>query len=293
MSILGIIGGSGIYNLEKIGRCKKINVKTSWGEPSDLITELQSNNNKKIYFIPRHGEDHSINPTQVNYRANIAAFKEIGVTDLISISAVGSLKNNIKPGSFVIINQYIDKTFKRENTFFDKDLIAHVSMAKPNSESLSKICHEIIRELNYDFHSNVSYVAIEGPQLSTHMESKNNHDQGFDVVGMTNMPEAKLAREAEIRYQSIGMVTDYDCYTEDLCMTDVQEIILTMNQMKDKASNIIKALTNSFDKYALDSDDILTCLDKSIITDIEKVSEKTKDDLKFIIKRYLYKMSSN
>ena len=267
-------------------------IETSWGKPSDMITEL-TYNGRQTYFLPRHGSDHTINPSKINYRANISALKQIGVSDIISISAVGSLKDNIKPGSFVIIEQYIDKTFKRENTFFDKDLIAHISMAKPNSESLSKICQEVIKRLKYDFHTKISYVAIEGPQLSTFEESKKNHDLDLDVVGMTNMPEAKLAREAEMRYQSIGMVTDFDCFTEERCKTDIKEIILTMNKMKDKANQIMTVLISEFDKYTSKSDEILYCLDHSIITNMDKVSDKTKHDLRFILERYLKKFSSS
>ncbi len=288
MSILAIIGGSGLYDLKKLGDSKELEIKTAWGEPSDKILELNVSN-KTTYFLPRHGRRHNINPTNINYRANIDALKQLGVTDIISISAVGSLKDEIRPGSFVIISQYVDKTLKRANTFFDKDLIAHVSLAKPNSLSLEKICSEILTNKQYTFHENITYVAIEGPQLSTIAESKVNHAQGFDVVGMTNMPEARIAREAEIRYQSLGMVTDYDAYNLEGDSIDVSRIIEVMKQMTKKSENVIKDLIGLFDVYAMDDDPILTCLDQSIVSDLKNVSDKTKQDLRFILRRYIKK----
>ena len=288
MSVLAIIGGSGLYDLKKLGDSEELDMQTAWGKPSDKILELNTCN-KTTYFLPRHGRGHNINPSNINYRANIDALKQLGVTDIVSISAVGSLKKEIEPGSFVIINQYIDKTFKRTNTFFDEDLIAHVSLAKPNSASLEKVCSEILTNRNYDYHENITYVAIEGPQLSTIAESRLHHIQGFDVVGMTNMPEARIAREAEIRYQSIGMVTDYDAYNLEDDFIDVSKIIEVMKQMTGKAENIIKDLIESYDMYSSDDDPILTCLDQSIVSDLDKVSNETKQDLSFILRRYMKK----
>ena len=288
MSILAIIGGSGLYDLKDLGNSKQLEMKTVWGQPSDKILEVAIDN-KTTYFLPRHGKRHNINPTNINYRANIDALKQLGVTDVVSISAVGSLKNEIRPGSFVLINQYIDKTFKRPNTFFDKDLIAHVSLAKPNSTSLEKSCSDILVKKNYEYHKNITYVAIEGPQLSTIAESQLNHNHGFDVVGMTNMPEARLAREAEMRYQSIGMVTDYDAFNITDDFVDVNKILQVMREMTGKAEIIIQDLIHSFDTYARNDDPILTCLDQSIVSDLNKVSDNTMQDLKFILHRYVTK----
>jgi len=288
MTILAIIGGSGLYDLKKLGNSKELEIKTAWGKPSDKILEVTFNS-RTTYFLPRHGRHHNINPSNINYRANIDALKQLGVTDIISISAVGSLKKEIEPGAFVIINQYIDKTYKRANTFFDKDLIAHVSLAKPNSRSLEKTCCDILAKKNYAYHKNITYVAIEGPQLSTIAESQLNHQQGFDVVGMTNMPEAKIAREAEMRYQSLGMVTDYDAYNLEGDSIDVSRIIEVMKQMTKKSENVIKDLIGLFDIYAMDDDPILTCLDQSIVSDLKNVSDKTKQDLSFILRRYIKK----
>ena len=288
MFVLGVIGGSGLYDLQKLGDSKELEIQTAWGKPSDKILEL-STGNRTTYFLPRHGREHNINPTNINYRANIDALKQLGVTDIISISAVGSLKREIKPGSFVIVNQYIDKTYKRANTFFDKDLIAHVSLSKPNSISLEKACTEVLTNRGYEYNKDIIYVAIEGPQLSTIAESHLHYTQGFDVVGMTNMPEARIAREAEIRYQSLGMVTDYDACKIDGDSIDVSKIIEVMKQMTGKAENVIKDLIELFDTHAIDNDPILTCLDQSIISDLKKVSNETKNDLKFILQRYMAK----
>ncbi len=288
MFVLGVIGGSGLYDLQKLGDSKELEIQTAWGKPSDKILEL-STGNRTTYFLPRHGREHNINPTNINYRANIDALKQLGVTDIISISAVGSLKKEIKPGSFVIVNQYIDKTYKRANTFFDKDLIAHVSLSKPNSISLEKACTEVLTNRGYEYNKDIIYVAIEGPQLSTIAESYLHFTQGFDVVGMTNMPEARIAREAEIRYQSLGMVTDYDACKIDGDSIDVSKIIEVMKQMTGKAENVIKDLIELFDTHAIDNDPILTCLDQSIISDLKKVSNETKNDLKFILQRYMAK----
>ncbi len=288
MTILAIIGGSGLYDLKKLGNSKELEIKTAWGKPSDKILEVTFNS-RTTYFLPRHGRHHNINPSNINYRANIDALKQLGVTDIISISAVGSLKKEIEPGAFVIINQYIDKTYKRANTFFDKDLIAHVSLAKPNSRSLEKTCCDILAKKNYAYHKNITYVAIEGPQLSTIAESQLNHQQGFDVVGMTNMPEAKIAREAEMRYQSLGMVTDYDAFNIKDDFVDVNKILEVMREMTGKAEIIIHDLITSYDMYAENNDPILTCLDQSIISDLDRVSNKTKKDLSFILRRYIAK----
>ena len=286
MSSLGIIGGSGLYDLE----CESTNLKieTSWGSPSSEIIKCEINN-KQVFFLPRHGEHHLINPTSINYRANIDALKQVGVTDIISISAVGSLSEKILPGSFAIINQYIDKTYKRENTFFDKDIIAHVSMAIPNSVGLESCARDIMSKLNYDYHTNIKYVAIEGPQLSSHAESKYYHDAGFDVIGMTNMPEAKLAREAEIRYASVSMVTDYDCWHPDHENVDVQQVIKVLLGNAAKAKNMIKNLIENFENHIDPKDPTNNCLDVAIITAPEKRTKKTIEKLKTVAGRVLNK----
>ena len=208
---LGIIGGSGLYKMEGFQNTKWIKVNTPWGKPSDEILKAKLNN-EIIYFIPRHARGHKINPTNINFRANIDAMKQMGVTDIVSVSAVGSLKGNLSPGTFVIVDQFIDRTFSRIKTFFDNEIVAHVSMAQPTSKILRECCEEVLKKLNIKHQMGGTYVVMEGPQFSTFAESNLYRSWKADVIGMTNMPEAKLAREAEIRYCTVAMITDYDCW---------------------------------------------------------------------------------
>ena len=204
---LAIIGGSGLYDVEEFTNRELIDLKTPWGKPSDQI--LKTNYNKKeIYFLPRHGRGHFVSPSKINFRANIDALKQLGVTDIVSVSAVGSLKEDLSPGKFVIVDQFIDRTFSRIKTFFDQEIIAHVSMAKPTSPSLSNCCEAALKKLGIKHQKGGTYIVMEGPQFSTLAESNLYRSWNADVIGMTNMPEAKLAREAEIRYASVSMVTD-------------------------------------------------------------------------------------
>ena len=189
---LGIIGGSGLYKMEGFEKTKWKKIKTPWGKPSDEIL-LASIGKDEICFIPRHSRGHKINPTNINFRANIDAMKQLGVTDIISVSAVGSLKENLEPGKFVIVDQFIDRTFSRVKTFFDEEIVAHVSMAKPTSSGLSNCCEAALNKLNISHQVGGTYVVMEGPQFSTLAESNLYRSWGADVIGMTNMPEAKLA----------------------------------------------------------------------------------------------------
>ena len=211
---LGIIGGSGLYKMEGFEKTKWKKINTPWGKPSDEILQA-SIGKEEICFIPRHSRGHKINPTNINFRANIDAMKQLGVTDIISVSAVGSLRENLDPGKFVIVDQFIDRTFSRIKTFFDEEIVAHVSMAKPTSPGLSTCCESALKKLNISYQAGGIYIVMEGPQFSTLAESKLYRSWGADVIGMTNMPEAKLAREAEIRYASVSMVTDYDFWHPD------------------------------------------------------------------------------
>ena len=205
---LGIIGGSGLYDIEDFKEREFIDCNTPWGKPSDKI--LKTNfKNKEVFFLPRHGKGHYISPSKINFRANIDSLKQLGVTDIVSISAVGSLKENLQPGKFVIIDQFIDRTFAREKTFFDDEIVAHVSMAHPTSNALMDACEVAIQKAKIDYQKGGTYVVMEGPQFSTLAESKLYRSWNADVIGMTNMPEAKLAREAEIRYASISMAVSY------------------------------------------------------------------------------------
>ena len=274
---LGIIGGSGLYKMEGFKKAKWSNISTPWGKPSDEIL-LASLEKEEICFLPRHGRGHKINPSNINYRANIDAMKQLGVTDLISVSAVGSLKENLKPGSFVIIDQFIDRTFARKKSFFDEEIVAHVSLAKPTSPGLSKCCEDALKKLKIDFHLGGTYMVMEGPQFSSLAESKLYRSWGADVIGMTNMPEAKLAREAEIRYCTVAMVTDYDCWHPNHEEVDVNIVIQTLLKNANNAQNMIKQIINTFKNYSIDDDPANNCLDVAVITD-----QKLKQVFKVIL----------
>ena len=283
---LAIIGGSGLYNIEGLSNVESLKMKTPWGDPSDELTKALFKS-KEVIFLPRHGRGHFISPTKINFRANIDALKQLGVTDIVSISAVGSLKEDLEPGMFVIVDQFIDRTFARNKTFFDDDIVAHVSMAKPTSEGLMNACEESIKSENIQYKRGATYLVMEGPQFSTHAESNLYRTWGADVIGMTNMPEAKLAREAEIRYASISMITDFDCWHPDHDNVDVKQIIETLSQNSSNAKKVVKNLIIDFEKFIDTQDPTNNCLDFAIITAPEKRSKKTKDKLKNVAGRVL------
>ena len=285
---LGIIGGSGLYKMEGFEKTKWKKVTTSWGQPSDEIMEAEFNN-EKICFIPRHSRGHKISPTNINFRANIDALKQQGITDIISVSAVGSLKENLSPGTFVIVDQFIDRTFSRKKTFFDEEIVAHVSMAKPTSKKLGECCESALKKLNINYQVGGTYVVMEGPQFSTLAESNLYRSWKADVIGMTNMPEAKLAREAEIRYASVSMVTDYDCWHQDHENVDVQKVIKVLLDNAAKAKNMIKNLIDNFENHVDPNDPTNNCLDVAIITAPEKRSKKTIEKLNTVAGRVLNK----
>ena len=285
---LGIIGGSGLYKMEGFEKTKWKKINTPWGKPSDeiLIAKLGK---EEICFIPRHSRGHKINPTNINFRANIDAMKQLGVTDVISVSAVGSLKENLEPGKFVIVDQFIDRTFSRTKTFFDEEIVAHVSMAKPTSQGLSECCEAALKKLNIKNQKGGTYVVMEGPQFSTLAESNLYRSWGADVIGMTNMPEAKLAREAEIRYCTVAMVTDYDCWHPDHDEVDVSMVIQTLMKNASNAQNMIKEVIKTFKNYSVEKDPANNCLDVAIITDPKLRTKKTIKKLNNIAGRVLNK----
>ena len=285
---LGIIGGSGLYKIEGFEKTKWKKMNTPWGKPSDeiLIAKFE---NEEICFIPRHSRGHKINPSNINFRANIDAMKQLGVTDIISVSAVGSLKENLEPGKFVIVDQFIDRTFARVKTFFDQEIVAHVSMAKPTSNGLSNCCKSALKKLNISHQVGGTYVVMEGPQFSTLAESNLYRSWGADVIGMTNMPEAKLAREAEIRYCTVAMVTDYDCWHPDHDEVDVSMVIETLMKNASNAQNMIKEVIKTYKDYSVDKDPANECLDVALITDPKLRTKKTIKKLKNIAGRVLNK----
>ena len=285
---LGIIGGSGLYKMEGFEKSKWKKINTPWGKPSDeiLLAKLEK---EEICFIPRHSRGHKINPTNINFRANIDAMKQLGVTDIISVSAVGSLKDNLEPGKFVIVDQFIDRTFSRVKTFFDEEIVAHVSMAKPTSQGLSNCCEASLKKLNINYQAGGTYVVMEGPQFSTLAESNLYRSWGADVIGMTNMPEAKLAREAEIRYSTVAMVTDYDCWHPGHDEVDVSMVVATLMKNAANAQNMIKEIIKTFKNFPVEKDPANNCLDVAIITDSKLRTKKTIKKLKNIAGRVLNK----
>tara|TARA_B100001741_G_scaffold235598_1_gene196597 strand:- start:516 stop:1388 length:873 start_codon:yes stop_codon:yes gene_type:complete len=285
---LGIIGGSGIYKMEGFENTKWKKIKTSWGQPSDDIM-IAKFDGKEICFIPRHSRGHKINPTNINFRANIDAMKQQGITDIISVSAVGSLKENLDPGTFVIVDQFIDRTFSRIKTFFDEEIVAHVSMAKPTSKGLGECCESALKKLNINHQMGGTYVVMEGPQFSTLAESNLYRSWKADVIGMTNMPEAKLAREAEIRYSTVAMVTDYDCWHSGHEEVDVAMVIKTLQKNAINAQNMIKEVIKTYENFSVDNDPANNCLDTAIITDPKIRTKKTIKKLKYIAGRVLKK----
>ena len=241
-TMIGIIGGSGLYDIEGLEDAKWVTVETPWGEPSDRVF-TGTLNGVKMAFLPRHGRGHVQTPSSINYRANIDALKRIGVTDVISVSACGSFREEMAPGDFVIVDQFIDRTFAREKSFFGPGCVGHVSVAHPTCPRLSAACAEAAKAEGITVHMGGTYLAMEGPQFSTLAESKMYREVwGCDVIGMTNMPEAKLAREAELDYASVAMITDYDSWHPDHGEVDINEIIKTLFGNADKARGMVKRL---------------------------------------------------
>ena len=285
---LAIIGGSGLYDIDEFKEREFLKLETPWGEPSDKILKTKYND-KKIFFLPRHGRGHAISPSNINFRANIDALKQLGVTDIVSVSAVGSLKEDLPPGKFVIVDQFIDRTFARSKSFFDDEIVAHVSMAHPTSNGLMNSCEEAIKQESIEYQRGGTYIVMEGPQFSTLAESNLYRSWNADVIGMTNMPEAKLAREAEIRYASVSMVTDFDCWHPDHENVDVQQVIKVLLGNAEKAKKMIKNIIDNFESHIDPKDPTNNCLDIAIITAPEKRTQKTIDKLKTVAGRVLYK----
>jgi len=237
--ILGIIGGSGLYEIDILENRKWIGIDTPWGTPSDEILTGEING-IEFKFLPRHGRSHVHSPTSVPYRSNIDALKQLGVTDIISISACGSFREEMEPGDFVIVDQFIDRTVNREKSFFGPGCVAHVSMAYPVCQRLASICQKASESIGVKTHPKGTYLAMEGPQFSTLSESRLYRDVWHcDVIGMTNMPEAKLAREAEICYATIAMVTDYDCWHPSHGEIDIEKLLGVLKKNTQMASELI------------------------------------------------------
>lgn len=238
---IGIIGGSGLYDLPGLENPEWVNVNSPWGSPSDAILTGKMAG-VGFAFLPRHGRGHIHSPTTVPYRANIDALKRLGVTDIISVSACGSFREDMAPGDFVVVDQFIDRTFAREKSFFVTGCVAHVSVAHPTCPALSEVVLQEGKAAGITMHDGGTYLAMEGPQFSSMAESKMYRAWGCDVIGMTNMPEAKLAREAEICYASVAMITDYDSWHPDHGAVDITEIIATLQGNGTKARDLVARL---------------------------------------------------
>ena len=282
--VIGIIGGSGLYALNGLKNTKLVNIKTPYGVPSSRL-HVSNYKTLKLVFLPRHGLEHTIPPHKINYRANIYALKKYGVTDIISVSAVGSLKNKHKPGEFILPDQFIDRTFNRVTTFFDEDCVAHVSLAKPTSMQLSKLILKSTPK-NIKVKSKGTYVAIEGPQFSTYAESILYKSWNCDIIGMTNMPEVRLAKEAEMGYVSIAMITDYDCWHKNHDAVTVNQVINIMKKNTKNVKALILSILDNLEKVNWDwTDKVYSCLNEAIITNKNSINKKTLKKLEPILKR--------
>ena len=239
--VLGVIGGSGLYEIDGLTQVRWEKIASPWGEPSDelLFGELDG---MQLVFLPRHGRGHRYSPSTINYRANIDALKRSGVTDIISLSAVGSFREELSPGTFVIVDQFIDRTFAREKSFFGTGMVAHVSMAHPVNARLGDWCEDACKAGGISMQRGGTYLVMEGPQFSTLAESQLYRQWNCDVIGMTNMPEAKLAREAEIPYCTVAMVTDFDCWHPDHDNVEVDAIIRVLLDNADKARGLVRTV---------------------------------------------------
>ncbi len=246
-AILGIIGGSGLYDLPGLQNTRTEHVTSPWGVPSDDL-KFGDIGGTSIVFLPRHGKGHRVSPSDINYRANIDILKRAGVTDLISVSACGSLKEELAPGHFVLIDQFIDRTFARPKSFFGKGCVAHVSMADPVSPGLVARIAAAAEGEAIQHTSGGTYMVMEGPQFSTRAESNLYRSWGCSVIGMTNMPEAKLAREAEICYATIAMVTDYDCWHDEHADVDVASVLKVMHDNAERAQRLLARVARDFPK---------------------------------------------
>src|SRR5437773_864674 len=244
-AVLGVIGGSGIYNLPGLEKVRQKTIRSPWGEPSAAL-RVGEIAGLPVAFLPRHDKGHRLSPSDINYRANIDVLKRAGVTDLISLSACGSFREELAPGTFVLVDQLIDRTHKRESSFFGKGCVAHVSMAHPVSPRLRIHLAAAAEAEGIAAARGGTYVCIEGPQFSTYAESVTYKGLGYSVIGMTNMPEAKLAREAEICYATVAMVTDFDCWHPDHDAVTVQDIIRVLNANADKAKALVARLARDF-----------------------------------------------
>jgi 5'-methylthioadenosine phosphorylase len=281
---IGIIGGSGLYSMSGLTNTREVRLKTPFGEPSDAIV-LGTLEGKRVAFLARHGRGHRILPGEINYRANVYAMKMLGVERIISVSAVGSLKEALKPGEFLTADQFFDNTKGRSSTFFGKGIVAHLAFAHPTCSHLSGVLAKACAQEGVKVHPRGTYICIEGPQFSTLAEAEVNRKMSFDVIGMTNVTEAKLAREAEICYATLAMITDYDCWHPEHESVTAAQIIATLNQNAENAKKILKQGVRN-----LPAERTCKCggaLQHALVTDWTIVPKATKKNLAAIIGKYI------
>jgi 5'-methylthioadenosine phosphorylase len=281
---IGIIGGSGLYSMAGLKDTREIRVKTPFGQPSDAIV-LGTLEGKRVAFLARHGRGHRILPGEINFRANICAMKQLGVERVISVSAVGSLQEDLRPGEFLVVDQFVDRTKNRVSTFFGGGLVAHVTFDKPTCAQVSAVLADASTQSGVKVHPRGTYVCIEGPQFSTLAEAHVHRQLRFEVIGMTNVTEAKLAREAELCYASIAMITDYDCWHPEHESVTGAQIIATLNQNAENAQNVLREAVRTMPKER--NCKCGAALRHALITDLKLVPPATKKRLAPIIGKYL------
>ena len=280
---IGIIGGSGIYDIEGVENVETVEIDTPFGKPSDKII-VGVLKGVKFAFLPRHGRGHKISPSELNFRANIYAFKKLGVEKVLSISAVGSLKEELKPRDFVIPDQLFDRTKNRASTFFSDGIVAHVGFAEPFCPEFSKIAYETAKQIGINVHKGGTYICMEGPQFSTKAESSVYRGLGFSIVGMTALPEAKLAREAEMCYVTVALVTDYDCWKEDEEVS-VEKILANLSVNSDNAKKFIKTILPKLAETSVCS--CQSALAMSIVTSADAIPKETLKKVKLLVGKYI------
>jgi len=285
MGKIGFIGGSGLYKIEWLKGIKEVEVKTPFGKPSDKFVTGKIEG-KDVVFLPRHGVGHRINPSEINYRANIYGMKKLGVERIISVTACGSLREELKPMDFVVPEQFVDRTNQaRAMTFFERGIVVHIGFAHPVCGELGEVVYRAGKDLGLDIHKGATYINMEGPAFSTLAESNLYRQWGMDIIGMTNMAEAKLAREAEICYSTLAAVTDYDCWHPDHDSVTIDMIIRNLNKNIENAKKMILAIVKNLPpERKCNCRDALKC---AIITGRKLIPEKTKKDLEIIIGKYV------
>ncbi|MFI5059054.1 MAG: S-methyl-5'-thioadenosine phosphorylase [Candidatus Acidiferrales bacterium] len=281
---IGVIGGSGIYAMSGLTGAREVRVKTPFGDPSDAIV-LGQLEGKRVAFLARHGRGHRILPSEINFRANVYAMKSLGVDRIISVSAVGSLREDVRPGEFLVPDQFVDRTKLRVSTFFGEGLVAHVAFDKPTCAQVSGVLADASIHCAVKVHRRGTYVCIEGPQFSTLAEAHMHRQLRFEVIGMTNVTEAKLAREAEICYGSLAMITDYDCWHPEHDSVTYSQILATLNQNAENAQRVLREAVR-----AMPAERSCKCgsaLQHSLVTDAKLVPKATKKRLAVIIGKYI------